>query len=70
MNPEQDKKRYVVVVLPDGHRLEFHSNAAAWRWIDGHEGRSSGSAATGNGGNQRRHRNQPDDETGRGKWQN
>jgi hypothetical protein len=61
---EQDKNGVWFVVLPDGHRLEFDSNAAAWRWIDRHE-RREGSAVTGNGVNRpsmRRQQNQPDDE--------
>jgi hypothetical protein len=27
-----------LVILPDGQRQIFPTNAAAWRWIDRHEG--------------------------------
>jgi hypothetical protein len=27
-----------LVILPDGTRLAFTTNAEAWRWIDRHEG--------------------------------
>jgi hypothetical protein len=39
MTPEQAKNGAWVVTLADGHRLEFDSNAAAWRWIDRQERR-------------------------------
>jgi hypothetical protein len=39
MTPEQTKNGAWFVILPDGHRLEFDSNASAWRWIDRFERR-------------------------------
>jgi hypothetical protein len=45
MSPEQDKSGRWFVALPDGSRIEFESNAAAWRWIDRQERRPSWSTA-------------------------
>ena len=37
MNPEQDKDGIWFVMLPDGQRKTFKSNAEAWRFIDRRE---------------------------------
>jgi hypothetical protein len=41
MRPEQDKNGVWHITLPDGQRVEFDSNAAAWRWLDRYERRES-----------------------------
>jgi hypothetical protein len=39
MTPEQDQDGIWFVILPDGQRKTFGSNAEAWRWLDRHERR-------------------------------
>jgi hypothetical protein len=39
MNPEQDKDGIWFVMLPDGQRKEFRTNAEAWRFLDRYERR-------------------------------
>jgi hypothetical protein len=41
MTPEQGKDGRWFITLEDGQRVEFESNAAAWRWIDRAERRES-----------------------------